>query len=121
MTDDDRRLFEKSGLKTEKRPEALYKRVNKQQLTELIERFHGLTNDICEFAGCTARQFWNAVDRYGLRQLVGDARMDLVAMAESEIARQLGSDDEETRLQASKFVLERLGKSEGWSKSPEIQ
>lgn len=105
----------------QKSEEPVFKRFQKKEFSDIIERFNGLTFDICREIQCTPRQFWNAVDKFQLRELVMESRKNLVSAAESELAFQLRSSDDETRMKAAQFILERLGKFDGWSKNPEVQ
>lgn len=109
----------KNELQKSEKP--VFKRFSKKEFSDIIERFNGLTFDICREIQCSPRQFWITVERYGLRELVAESRKNLVSEAESELRFQLRSGDDETRLKAATFILERLGKTEGWSKNPDVQ
>lgn len=99
----------------------LYKKCKKAELESLIEIFCGNIYEIAEFAQCSCRQVYSAIDHYGLRDYLGDVRLAIIDQAESVIKSGLISDDEETRLKTAQFILERFGKNRGWSKNPEVQ
>lgn len=109
----------KTDLVPSKKP--LFKRCKKADLEALIDTFCGNVYDIAEFAQCSCRQVYNAVDHYGLRDYLGDVRLAIIDKAESVVRSGLNSDDEETRLKTAQFILERFGKNRGWSKNPEVQ
>lgn len=118
MTEEDAKLFEKNHLvKTEgKKPF----KATKQQLEEAINSFYGMTYDICMHFNCTPKQLYNKIDKYQLREAMSEARKQLVAQAESVVGRALNSENEKLRIETAKFILERLGRDEGWGQNPQI-
>lgn len=76
MTEKDALIFVNSEIdKHKKNPLAKFTR---EQVVELIQKFKGLTFDICNCVGCTPRQFYHMLDKYKLRELMNDARKELV-------------------------------------------
>ena len=119
MTEEDARIFEKNHLeKTEAhRPF----KATKQQLEEAIDSFNGMTYDICLHFDCTPRQLYTKLDKFGLRESMQQARQALVAQAESVVGKALNSENEKLRVETARFILERLGREEGWGQNPQIQ
>ena len=48
------------------------------------------------------------------------ARQALVAQAESVVGKALKSDNEKLRVETARFILERLGREDGWGQNPQI-
>lgn len=118
MTEDDRKLFEKNHKALTKTRRA---KLTRERLEQSVIRNSGLTFDICCELECTPKQFWNAVEKHGLKDLVQECRRQLVGKAESTLNELLDSAGEKTRVTAAKFILERLGRDEGWGSGPQIQ
>lgn len=118
MTEEDAKLFEKNQLKTYKAKNAL--KATKEQIEEAIYKHSGLTYDICVELACTPKQLFMKIDKYGLREEMYNARKHLVAKAESTLAELLASSNEKLKAEAAKFVLERLGRDEGWGAGPQV-
>lgn len=118
MNEEDARIFEKNHLeKTEAhRPF----KATKQQLEEAIDSFNGMTYDICLHFDCTPRQLYVKIDKFGLRDHMQQARKNLVAQAESVVGKALNSENEKLRVDTARFILERLGREEGWGQNPQI-
>lgn len=72
MTEKDALIFVNSEI--DKHKENPIAKFTREQVVELIQRFKGLTFDICNCVGCTPRQFYHLVDKYKLRQMIKDAR-----------------------------------------------
>ena len=49
------------------------------------------------------------------------ARQALVAQAESVVGKALKSENEKLRVETARFILERLGREDGWGQNPQIQ
>ena len=60
------------------------------------------------------------IDKYGLREEMHNARKHLVAKAESTLAELLASSNDKLKAEVAKFILERLGRDEGWGQNPQI-
>lgn len=76
MTENDALIFVNSEI--DKHKENPLAKFTRGQVVELIQSFKGLTFDICNSVGCTPRQFYHLVDKYKLRQMIKDARRELV-------------------------------------------
>ena len=119
MTEEDVKIFEKNHLaKTEDRKPF---KATKQQLEEAIDKFFGMTYDICIHFNCTPKQLYTRIDKFGLRDQMQQARQALVAQAESVVGKALKSENEKLRVETARFILERLGREEGWGQNPQIQ
>ena len=118
MTEEDAKIFEKNHLeKTEARRPL---KATKQQLEEAVDSFNGMTYDICLHFGCTPRQLYAKIDKFGLRDRMRQARKNLVAQAESVVGKALKSENEKLRVETARFILERLGREDGWGQNPQI-
>lgn len=118
MTEEDAKIFEKNHLKTYKAKNAL--KATKEQVEEAIYKHSGLTYDICVELDCTPKQLFMKIDKYGLREEMRNARKHLVAKAESTLAELLASSNDKLKAEVAKFILERLGRDEGWGQNPQI-
>lgn len=118
MSEEDAKLFEKQHLiKTEGQKPF---KATKQQLEEAIDSFYGMTYDLCIHFGCTPKQLYTRIDKFGLREQMAEARKNLVAQAESVVGKALKSDNEKLRVDTARFILERLGRDDGWGQNPQI-
>ena len=118
MSEEDAKLFEKQHLvKTEGQKPF---KATKQQLEEAIDSFHGMTYDLCIHFNCTPKQLYTRIDKFGLREQMAEARKNLVAQAESVVGKALKSDNEKLRVDTARFILERLGRDDGWGQNPQI-
>lgn len=118
MSEEDAKIFEKNHLKTYKAKNAL--KATKEQVEEAIYKHSGLTYDICVELDCTPKQLFMKIDKYGLREEMHNARKHLVAKAESTLAELLASSNDKLKAEVAKFILERLGRDEGWGQNPQI-
>ena len=119
MTEQDAKLFEKQHLaKTESQKPF---KATKQQIEEAIDSFNGMTYDICLHFDCTPKQLYTKIDKFGLRDHMQQARKNLVAQAESVVGKALKSENEKLRVETARFILERLGREDGWGQNPQIQ
>ena len=118
MTTTDIKIYEKNHLNVSKSNPKV--KLTRKNVEEAIELHSGLTFDMCAYLKCSPKQLWNAVDRFGLRDRMIEARNNLVDEAESTIRGILHSSDEKNALAASKFILERLGRENGWGQNPQI-
>ena len=118
MSEEDAKLFEKQHLvKTEGQKPF---KATKQQLEEAIDSFYGMTYDLCIHFNCTPKQLYTRIDKFGLREQMAEARKNLVAQAESVVGKALKSDNEKLRVDTARFILERLGRDDGWGQNPQI-
>ena len=53
-------------------------------------------------------------------KLADELRMALVDEAEEQVSQLLNSTDSKIRLDTAKFILKTLGKTKGWSESPQV-
>ena len=53
-------------------------------------------------------------------KLADELRMALVDEAEEQVTQLLNSTDAKIRLDTAKFILKTLGKTKGWSESPQV-
>ena len=118
MTTTDIKIYEKNHLNVSKSNPKV--KLTRKNLEEAIEKHSGLTFDMCAYLKCSPKQLWNAVDKFGLRDRMLEARNNLIDEAESTIKGILHSSDEKNALAASKFILERLGRENGWGQNPQI-
>ena len=118
MTPSDVKLYEKKHLNIYKANRKL--KLAQKILEDAIDKYSGLTFDMCAYLKCSPKQLWNAIDRFGLRERMFEARNNLIDEAESTMRGILHSSDEKNALAASKFILERLGREKGWGQNPQI-
>ena len=119
MTEQDAKLFQKQHLaKTEAHKPF---KATKQQLEEAIDSFNGMTYDMCLHFDCTPKQLYTKIDKFRLRESMQQARQALVAQAESVVGKALKSENEKLRVETARFILERLGREDGWGQNPQIQ
>ena len=119
MTEEDAKLFEKNHLAMTETHKPF--KATKQQIEEAIDSFNGMTYDICLHFDCTPKQLYTKIDKFGLRESMQQARQALVAQAESVVGKALKSENEKLRVETARFILERLGREEGWGQNPQIQ
>lgn len=118
MTTTDIKIYEKNHLNVNKSNPKV--KLTRKNLEEAIDKYSGLTFDMCAYLKCSPKQLWNAVDKFGLRDRMIEARNNLVDEAEATMRGILHSSDEKNALAASKFILERLGRENGWGQNPQI-
>lgn len=83
-----------------------------------IEANYGIITILCAKLDCTARQFYNAVDEWKLRDYLKDCKKNLVGLAEKAIIECLASQNENIKLRAAETTLKSLGKDE-WHEGPQ--
>lgn len=98
----------------------LLQRFTKEQIEEAIEKSFGITTAICQQLDCTYAQLWRALHKLGLESKLQEAKKQIVALAESNLVGFLGSTDDRCRMEATKFVLSRLGRNDGYGDQPMI-
>ena len=99
---------------------AVYKRYRKEEVEKVIEENYGIITLICSILDCTAKQFYKAVDKYGLREELKEAKNNLVSVAEKAIFDCLRSQNENIKLKSAEITLKSLGK-DTWSQAPQVQ
>ena len=99
---------------------AVYKRYTKEEVEKVIEDNYGIVTIICNLLDCTAKQFYKAVDKYGLRDELKEAKNNLVSVAEKAILDCLRSENENIKLKSAEITLKSLGK-DTWSQNPQVQ
>ena len=99
---------------------AVYKRYTKEEVEKVIEENYGIVTIICDLLDCTANQFYKAVDKYGLRDELKEAKNNLVSVAEKAILDCLRSENENIKLKSAEITLKSLGK-DTWSQTPQVQ
>ena len=83
----------------------VFQLVNKEQLTKIIYAFHGIVPTICQALEVSEHGFWVAVGKWGLKEVVEDAKRGLVEQALKVLSDSLESKSESTRLRAAELVL----------------
>lgn len=99
---------------------SLEKRYTKEEVEKVIENNYGIVTIICDLLDCTAKQFYNAVDKFGLRDHLKESKNNLVSVAEKAILDCLRSENENIKLKSAEITLKSLGK-ETWSQNPQVQ
>ena len=99
---------------------SLEKRYTKEEVERIIEENYGIVTIICDLLDCTAKQFYNAVDKWGLRDHLKEAKNNLVGVAEKAILDCLRSQNENIKLKSAEITLKSLGK-DTWSQNPQVQ
>lgn len=99
---------------------SLEKRYTKEQIEDKIWQNYGIITVLCAVLDCTPKQFYNAVDKFELREYLKQAKLQLVGLAEVALIDCLHSQNEQIRLRAAETTLKSLGKEE-WSQTPQVQ
>ena len=99
---------------------SLEKRYTKQEVEQIIEENYGILTIICAILDCTPKQFYKAIDKWGLRNYLTYAKNNLVGVAEKAILDCLRSENENIKLKSAEITLKSLGK-DTWSQSPQVQ
>lgn len=99
---------------------SLEKRYTKEEVEKVIEDNYGIVTIICNLLDCTAKQFYNAVDKFGLRDHLKESKNNLVSVAEKAILDCLRSENENIKLKSAEITLKSLGK-DTWSQNPQVQ
>ena len=98
----------------------VYKRYSKEEVEQIIEDNYGILTIICGLLDCTPKQFYKAVDKWGLRDHLKEAKNNLVGVAEKAILDCLRSENENVKLKSAEITLKSLGK-DTWSQNPQVQ
>ena len=96
------------------------KRFTKEEVEHIIDENYGILTLVCGLLDCTPKQFYNAVDKLGLRDHLKEAKNQLVGVAEEAILDCLHSDNENIKLKSAEITLKSLGK-DTWSQAPQVQ
>lgn len=96
------------------------KRFTKEEVEHIIDENYGILTLVCGILDCTPKQFYNAVDKWGLRDHLKEAKSQLVGVAEEAILDCLHSDNENIKLKSAEITLKSLGK-DTWSQAPQVQ
>ena len=96
------------------------KRFTKEEVEHIIDENYGILTLVCGLLDCTPKQFYNAVDKLGLRDHLKEAKNQLVGVAEQAILDCLHSDNENIKLKSAEITLKSLGK-DTWSQAPQVQ
>lgn len=102
--------------------EPLYKRYSKNQIVLAIGRNKGIKSAVCRELDCSIYQLNHYLNIHSeLRPLIKEAKQELVALAEEKLMLNLNSDNERIRQRVAEFILNHIGKDEGWDSSPNVQ
>ena len=96
------------------------KRFTKEEVERIIDENYGILTLVCGLLDCTPKQFYIAVDKWGLRDHLKEAKSNLVGVAEKAILDCLHSDNENIKLKSAEITLKSLGK-DTWSQAPQVQ
>ena len=96
------------------------KRFTKEEFERIIDENYGILTLVCGLLDCTPKQFYNAVDKWGLTDHLKEAKSQLVGVAEEAILDCLHSDNENIKLKSAEITLKSLGK-DTWSQAPQVQ
>ena len=96
------------------------KRFTKEGVERIIDENYGILTLVCGLLDCTPKQFYIAVDKWGLRDHLKEAKSQLVGVAEEAILDCLHSDNENIKLKSAEITLKSLGK-DTWSQAPQVQ
>ena len=96
------------------------KRFTKEEVERIIDENYGILTLVCGLLDCTPKQFYIAVDKWGLRDHLKEAKNQLVGVAEEAILDCLHSDNENIKLKSAEITLKSLGK-DTWSQAPQVQ
>lgn len=99
---------------------AIEKRYTKEEVEKVIEENYGIVTLICGLLDCTPKQLYKAIDKWGLRDHLKEAKNNLVGVAEKAILDCLRSQNENIKLKSAEITLKSLGK-DTWSQTPQVQ
>lgn len=96
----------------------LFSKFTDEYIQDVFNQSLGLRPIICQKLNVTEWQLEKYLrDNRERKQWLEDSRMGIVHQAEIRILELLNSKDPKVQLEASKFVLARLGKNKGWASS----
>lgn len=95
-------------------------RYSKDELEDIIVKNLGIVTVICSILDCTYKQFYNALDKYDLRDALSESKKQLVSIAEKAVLDCLNSESEKIKLEAAKHTLNSLGRDSGWGNNQTV-
>lgn len=99
---------------------SLKNRRSMKEIADAMERSGGLTSNVCKILDCTYREFSVLLSSSkDLGKRWQDIRKQIVSRAEHTMVDALCSKNETTRFNAAKYILDRLGASEGYGQIPQ--
>lgn len=101
---------------------SLQYRYSKKEIAEYIGKSGGLMQNLTLALGCSYAEvykFFRAFPEF--KKLWDDTRNEIVAKAEGVLTNELNSENENIRLAAAKFILERIGGYSGKETCQEIK
>lgn len=100
---------------------SLANRKSPKEIENAILMSTGLTWAVCKLLDCSLNE-WNVLldTNKEYWSLWKSTRKTLVARAEDTMVNLLDSPNEKTRFDASKYLLDRLGTSEGYGQQPQV-
>lgn len=101
---------------------AIWKRYTKEEVEQCIINNFGIVTLCAATLDANYKQFYQAIDHYDLREVLMDAKKQLVGLAEKAILDCLNSEVATVKLKAAETTLRSLGKTEGWGfEAPIVQ
>lgn len=113
-----------NGIKNRMKPKlpAVWKRMTKQEFSDIVEKHFGIVTVCCNVIDCTYTQFWQAASHWELRDFVRQQKASLVSKAEQTVAEKLDSQIDSVALRAAEIVLKsQAAKDQGWGSQPQVQ
>ena len=100
---------------------SLKERYTKKEIEEAIVKCNGRYAPLVCMLNCSYDQLrvWMTHHKDHMK-LADELRMALVDEAEEQVSQLLNSIDAKIRLDTAKFILKTLGKTKGWSESPQV-
>ena len=100
---------------------SLKERYTKKEIEEAIVKCNGRYAPLVCMLNCSYDQLlvWMTHHKDHVK-LADELRMALVDEAEEQVSQLLNSTDAKIRLDTAKFILKTLGKTKGWSESPQV-
>ena len=100
---------------------ALWHRLTKDDLEKELFDCKGIVTLICNKLDCSYKQLYNALDHYGLRDSLKQAKEMMLGQAEEVVVKSLQSDNEAIALKAAETVLKsRFAMEQGWGSGPQV-
>ena len=100
---------------------ALWHRLTKEDLEKELFNCKGIVTLLCNKLDCSYKQLYNALDHYGLRESLKQAKDMMLGKAEEVLVKSLDSNNEEIALKAAKAVLKsRFAAEQGWGSGPQV-
>lgn len=100
---------------------ALWHRLTKDDLEKELFDCKGIVTLICNKLDCSYKQLYNALDHYGLRDSLKQAKEMMLGQAEEVVVKSLQSNNEAIALKAAETVLKsRFAMEQGWGSGPQV-